>query len=181
MRLIKAENVQVKNWSGGTTKELYIYPKESEYINREFSYRISTATVDVEESTFTALPEYNRLLMILEGEMYIEHEGHHKLKMKPYDIDVFHGSWNTTSKGKVVDFNLMTNSTCSGELKYHTNITNIVIKAMKNEHRVLYVYKGSVKASEECLEGSVFVLKEDEILELTLTNESIIIESIITF
>ena len=42
--------------------------------------------------------------MILDGEMYINHEGSHHLEMKTFDIDIFDGGLNTTSKGKVIDF-----------------------------------------------------------------------------
>ena len=54
-------------WSGGTTTELGIGPEGSRYADREFLWRISSATVDLEESTFTALPDYDRIIMTLEG------------------------------------------------------------------------------------------------------------------
>jgi len=54
-------------WSGGTTTQLCIYPYAATYTGRDFIFRISTATIESEESVFTKLPGYTRILMLLEG------------------------------------------------------------------------------------------------------------------
>lgn len=102
------ENEQHKStWSGGTTTELAIYPEGASYGDRNFLWRLSSANVELEESTFTSLPEVWRYIMVLEGEMDLDHPGHHKTHLKPYEQDSFSGEWLTRSKGRVRDFNLM--------------------------------------------------------------------------
>ncbi len=94
-------------WSGGSTKELYIYPSDSSYANRDFQLRISTARVEIPSSTFTSLPGVDRRLMILDGEITIRHEKHYQKVMKPFDVDAFPGDWTTSALGTCVDFNVM--------------------------------------------------------------------------
>lgn len=105
--IIRSNVQKTTNWSGGKTTELWIWPRESQYAERNFSCRISTAVVEVEESTFTELPGYLRHLMILEGELCLSHNNGPEIHLKPYETDVFDGGDHTVSKGKVRDFNVM--------------------------------------------------------------------------
>lgn len=66
---------KTSSWSGGKTTEIFIYPPNSSYQARDFQIRISSATVEVGESNFTKLPDYNRVLMILLGQLEINHTG----------------------------------------------------------------------------------------------------------
>lgn len=182
MRVIKKQSVVTKEWSGGTTKELYIYPEESSYLKRNFTYRVSTATVDVEESAFTSLPGYNRYLMILDGVMYIDHKNQHHIEMKPFDIDIFDGSWETTSKGKVIDFNLMTSNECDGILNYHKNFDVKEFKNKNDEHKIIYIYKGKVQINDIYDEGDVLILDNNEIINITnISDETILVEATAIF
>lgn len=104
------------NWSGGTTTQIAIYPRDAVYSERNFKWRLSSARVDSEESVFTSLPGIWRLIMVLEGEMKLEHSGHHSVYLKPFEQDSFSGDWTTKSFGKVRDFNLMLAAGCVGEL-----------------------------------------------------------------
>ncbi|SMC79601.1 HutD/Ves family protein [Sporomusa malonica] len=116
VELIKQNEQTTSNWSGGTTTQIAIYPKDAIYSEKNFMWRLSSARVDLEESTFTSLPGIWRLIMVLEGEMKLEHTGHHSVYLKPFEQDSFSGDWTTTSLGKVRDFNLMMAEGCSGEL-----------------------------------------------------------------
>ncbi|MEG1931668.1 MAG: HutD family protein, partial [Pygmaiobacter sp.] len=107
------------DWSGGRTTQLYIYPEDGDYATRNFAVRISSATVETEESVFTPLPGVQRELMILEGTMTICHEGGSPKSMKPFcDVDSFSGDRETKSRGKVRDFNLMTQNGACGTLVF---------------------------------------------------------------
>ena len=57
------------NWAGGTSTEIFIYPSDGDFATRNFLFRISTATVEVEESNFTFFEGNTRHLMILKGEL----------------------------------------------------------------------------------------------------------------
>lgn len=105
--LFKEENYSTSNWTGGRTKELAIFPEESKYLDRNFIWRLSSATVETEESDFSKLPDYDRVLMVLEGEVVLSYEGQRVARLKELEQDRFDGAWKTKSFGKITDFNLM--------------------------------------------------------------------------
>lgn len=116
IRIIRKAEQSTGTWAGGTTTQLAIWPPESDYKLRNFEWRISSARVDLDESTFTALPGVHRLIMILEGKVRLTHEGHHDTTLDAFDQDSFEGGWNTLSRGRCIDFNLMTAAGCCGTL-----------------------------------------------------------------
>ena len=117
IKLIKKNEQTSNEWSGGITTQLAIYPEDADYNKRNFRWRISSAIVELEESVFTRLPDVWRLIMVIDGQMTLEHEGYHRVHLKPYEQDSFSGGWTTKSFGKVRDFNLMLAEGCSGELE----------------------------------------------------------------
>ena len=146
--LIAAENFQPKSWSGGTTTELFIFSPGASYLQRNFQFRLSTATVETDQSDFSVLPNVSRTLMVLSGEMTLHHEGQHSRHLSKFDVDEFRGDWKTSSLGKCTDFNLMTVGKTSGTL------TAIVVKAnqhinhtinVKGHWLFMYVYNGMVR------------------------------------
>lgn len=145
--ILTSDNFKTTNWSGGTTTELFIYPPTTDYRKRNFDFRLSTATVEVETSDFTQLPGIARTLMILDGQMTLSHENHHSKELGQFEVDQFEGGWKTSSLGKCTDFNLMTMGNTEGEL------STVSIEANKNiEHAIstqwdwlfVYVYGGKI-------------------------------------
>lgn len=112
-----AHEHSVSNWAGGKTTQLWIFPPGSAYVNRDFDLRLSSATVEAEESDFTALPGFHRKLMILEGEITIIHENQYIKNLKVLESDSFSGSWKTRSLGRCVDFNVMTSDKYISEIE----------------------------------------------------------------
>lgn len=94
-------------WSGGTTTQIAIAPEGALYADRDFLWRVSSATVELERSDFTPLPQYNRFISLLSGEMILAHDGGAEHALAPYEVCKFDGASETVSKGKCVDFNLM--------------------------------------------------------------------------
>ena len=97
----------VSAWSGGTTTQLAIYPENAVYADRDFLWRVSSATVDLEDSDFTPLPDYDRLIATLEGEIVLTHNGGAPLRLRPLEVHAFSGADATHSVGRCRDFNLM--------------------------------------------------------------------------
>ena len=154
-KVIKALSFKPSPWSGGETTELFIYPRDSKYVARDFQFRLSTATVNVEESTFTSLPGITRTLMVLDGEMALTHRTHHTAKLGRFDTDNFKGDWNTSSKGKCSDFNLMTAGDAGGTLEYLSvnRGKKVVFSFSANiQHVVIYVYSGQIKIEDATIE-----------------------------
>ena len=115
--IFRKKDLKTSRWSGGTTTQLAIYPYDAEYSKQNFTFRISSALVSDEKSTFTKLPNVSRLLMVLDGELKITHRNKYSKTLKKFDVDKFLGDWDTTSKGKIRDFNLMTTGKTVAELK----------------------------------------------------------------
>lgn len=106
------------NWASGTSTELFIYPASGDFQTRDFSFRISTATVDADETVFSSFPNITRTLMVLEGHLLLIHEGRYTKALNPFEQDTFSGDWDTKSKGRVKDFNLMCKGNFSGSLDH---------------------------------------------------------------
>lgn len=141
IKVIKKQGQKVNKWSGGITNQLYIYPENSSYKERDFKWRISSAIVETEESTFTKLPNIKRKIMIIDGELLLKHKNHYEKKLNKFEVDTFSGDWKTTSYGKATDFNLMTNKECTGDLEYIKMKSEIDIKPTMNLNNGNYRYE----------------------------------------
>jgi uncharacterized protein len=167
-------------WSGGSTTQLYIFPEDASYAERNFQFRISTAKVEVAESTFTSLPSFSRKLMILEGEITVHHKNQYTKRLKPFDVDTFSGDWNTSAVGTCVDFNVMTTGTIQSELTSVELAAKVVLQLSGNEHwSMLFLYpldEGvKVEMNQERIQvdkGNLFCVQElgSETIELSAEN-----------
>jgi len=117
VELVRRDQQQVSIWNGGTTTEIAICPKDAVCSRRDFVWRVSSARVASEESEFTSLPGIWRLIMVLEGDMTLEHEHHHSVRLQPFQQDAFAGDWTTRSRGMARDFNIMLSGACSGRME----------------------------------------------------------------
>ena len=80
---LKPADYATTKWSGGTTTQLAIAPKGAVYADRDFLWRLSSATVELDESDFTALPDYDRVISTLQGDMTLTHNDGEKLTLHP--------------------------------------------------------------------------------------------------
>ena len=178
IKIIKKDKLSSSKWSGGTTTQLYIYPENELYENRNFTFRISSAKVDLEESTFTKLPNIKRRIMILDGKLKLIHENHHSVTLEKFQQDTFYGDWNTKSYGKVTDFNLMLNDNADGFIEYINLENEKIINPYKNDKynnttEVFYCVRGKINISinnerEQLEAGDVAIIKNIYNLEIKL-------------
>ncbi len=70
--IVRRKEQKTAHWSGGTTTQLLISPSHTAYANFDFDYRMSYATVEVPESTFTFMPGVTRHLMVLKGSLFLQ-------------------------------------------------------------------------------------------------------------
>lgn len=179
---VEAQNVS--RWSGGTTTQLAICPRCAQYADRDFLWRVSSAVVELPESDFTPLPDYDRILMILEGELSLSHDGGEEYRISTLEQTSFDGASRTFSRGQVTDFNLMMRKgRCAGRVEA------LVLK--RNEWRgvvgrefdgsLFYCASGSAEISmhgESCrLEKGDALLAEEirEITECRITGDAAVI------
>lgn len=131
-------------WSGGTTTQLFIKP-ENFTVKDDFDIRISSATIDPGNSTFSDFSKYNRFLTILEGWIDIAHPseevnqcvGKRLEKHIPYYFD---GAIKTTSSStiKVIDFNVIWKKSLAGiEVKILDFSKNTKIDLRNGEYFIL--------------------------------------------
>lgn len=116
LEVIKAEQYKETTWSGGVTREIFIAPKGAEYATREFKVRISTATVDDEESDFTVLPGVERFLTTLSDELQLTFDDGEMVKVDNHTIVHFLGDRKVHCVGKAPDMNLMLKDGAKGEM-----------------------------------------------------------------
>lgn len=108
----------VSRWSGGATTQIAIMPPDAAYQDRDFLWRVSSATVEDGESEFTPLPDYNRWILLLDGAIDLTHGGGGPLRLEPYEPHAFDGGEHTRSRGRCTDFNLMLRKgKCAGTLR----------------------------------------------------------------
>ena len=107
LKKLSGSDYRVSAWSGGTTTQLLIAPEEAVYGDRTFLWRVSSATVELDESEFTPLPDYDRIIATLSGEIRLRHNGEEPILLQPYQIHSFSGGDRTVSRGRCIDFNLM--------------------------------------------------------------------------
>lgn len=86
-------------WTSGTTTSLYIFPENGDYSSGNFDFRISIATIEEEETTFTPLEGFQRVFTLLEGEVELIHQDKIRSQIGIGEQDVFDGVWLTKSKG----------------------------------------------------------------------------------
>ena len=117
-RIIRKEQQKESSWSGGKTYELAIFPSGAEYLDRDFFWRLSTACSDREESSFTKLPDYDRILMVLEGDVVLAHGEQRSAHLQALEQDQFDGAVKTRCFGKLIrDYNLIYAKGCGARME----------------------------------------------------------------
>lgn len=166
---LKPDNYVVSTWSGGTTTQIGIAPQGAVYAHRDFLWRISSATVDLEVSDFTPLPDYDRLIATLEGEIDVTHNGGEAIHLAPYCVHSFDGGWETRSAGKCRDFNLMTRKgVCTGRMEAITGAACVSVGGKSHDTAILYCGTGEVCVQ---VQGQAVTLKQGEALLLESPEE----------
>ncbi|SMD33267.1 Various environmental stresses-induced protein Ves [Reichenbachiella faecimaris] len=158
-------------WAKGTSQELFIYPPASDFQKRDFLFRISLATVEAEQSMFTPLPGIQRTLMLLEGKHTLTHEGHHTKKLLPFDQDIFQGDWQTCSRGKATNFNLMCREGAQGTLK-HIGVSHSeqVVCHLVADVELIYLHTGNATCEDKRLTAGDFLMIEQQSFEQVIIN-----------
>lgn len=186
LKIIKRFEQLTNSWSGGETTEIAIYPEDSAFNKRNFKWRISIATVDEAESIFTVIHGIWRKTMVIEGEMLLKHKGHHQILLKPFEQDSYSGEWQTQSKGRVKNFNLMMAEGGKGEISsLHLQKGNhhqrFIINSKKESVEAFYCINKIVtitlenSESIDLLEGDLMLLTmldKKEQIDIILSNEN---------
>jgi environmental stress-induced protein Ves len=163
IRVQKEKDCKVVNWANGTSTELFVFPADGNFQTRDFIFRISTATVEAEETTFSDFSSLTRILMILEGNITLIHEGRYTKELKPFDQDTFDGSWPTKSQGKVRDFNVMFKENVDGNVVHFAmNVGQSESFSLSGTHDFFFVQNGSFRFNDSELQKNDLLIIERE-------------------
>ena len=157
--------------------ELFIYPEGADYESRNFQFRLSTATVEVDSSNFTPLPQVHRILMLLQGKMELKHEGHHTKTLNKFDLDEFEGDWKTSSKGQCVDFNLMLRKGTKGKVSgISINKNKFHYLSLEGKLNFIYIVSGKIEIKNQIINaGTLIQFKSPSEIELSAMEPSDIV------
>lgn len=159
IRKLTKDDYTVSTWSGGTTTQLAIYPETEKYADRNFLWRISSATVDLPESDYTALPDYDRFITPLNGQMILTHDGGDETDVQPLTVHEFDGAAATHCVGVCTDFNLMLRKEKAQGFMQAVTLdeeNGILIEPLTKEQTMLFYV----------VSGTAFLKDEDDVIEL---------------
>jgi len=113
INLLSRDEIRPTNWKGGLTFEYFIYPQTAMYAERDFLFRLSSASIDIVPSEFTRFDGYCRYLVMLDQELklVINREEHTYAKE---EIIKFQSGDSVTSYIKGMDFNWMVSNKITG-------------------------------------------------------------------
>ncbi|WP_456315678.1 HutD family protein [Pseudomonas shirazensis] len=176
IRLFPKKDCTAAIWSGGLTYEYMIYPETANYSDRDFVFRISSATIEKVPSEFTKFNGYYRYLVMLDNSLQIE-VNKEKNVYEKYEIMEFNSDDDVTSYTKGIDFNWMvsekighhelkitqSNQNCNAQIillfSLHTTVIKINEKSYQLEPYDLLLIENQKKEnimldfSNECLYG----------------------------
>ena len=178
-KLLTREDYATTNWSGGTTTQLSIAPKGAVYADRDFLWRLSSATVELDHSDFTPLPDYNRFLSVLEGEIQLKIDADEPVPVSPGKVVAFDGGVPVESWGQCVDFNLMVRKGkgegCVVELRREEDFEETVTPGAGNRSLAVYCVSGSASLPRFGLEvqsGQTLLCLEGQNEPFTIKGEA---------
>lgn len=149
--LFKKEDQPVTKWTGGTTIQFLIYPFDSSLTERNFTLRISSATVETETSVFTDFSGFSRILMILEGVLKIKHESNETKTLRSFEPYQFDGGRKTSAEGIVTDFNVIWNSKLKNVSLFKIE-SDSILQVKQHQLTAVYCYKGGCTIDNKNLE-----------------------------
>ena len=164
-------------WSGGSTTQLAICPSGADYGERNFLWRLSSATVEQETSIFTPLPDYDRIISVVSGGLCLKHQSLPPVVLAPYGRHDFDGGIQTVSTGKATDFNIMTlKGRCRASLetlRLQSGSCCILsgysrMGGFERYTKAIYCAKGAVEVT---VSSGIFVLEQGELLLLSARQE----------
>ena len=116
MKITRLEDFPPVQWTGGKTWQLLIHPADASLAERNFDYRLSSASIETDRSRFTSYPGYERDLVSLTEPMMLSIFGRPQI-VQPMQVIHFYGSDTVESEGETQDLNLIKRAGLPGKLE----------------------------------------------------------------
>ena len=139
--------MRTARWSGGTTSEIFLYPRTASYAERNFIFRISTARVELDESDFTPLAGFERLIAAVDGELLLLHDedgAERRVLLEPRrSVHRFDGGTKTRSIGRARDLNLiLKKGAASGDMRFVETGEAVLLPMQGGDFALVYPLGG---------------------------------------
>lgn len=161
IEIITKDSWKTSQWAGGETHEIFLYPADGSYKDRNFTARISMATTkDASKSTFTALPGVHRFISLVDGDMHLTFEGRYDKHLQKNEVIRFEGDWEAYTLGKYLDFNFMLKG-ASGHLNFQVAAGETLVQAPNEVERLfVFVLTGEVLLNDKSVTPNSLILTD---------------------
>lgn len=119
IHILSLEQLKPNLWAGGSTYQYYLYPANSSYAEKDFLFRISSATIEQSPSVFTQFQGYTRYLSMLDNALDVTINGAAQ-HFEKQQIFLFDSNDTVVSTSLGTDFNWMIHKSIK---QHHLEIT----------------------------------------------------------
>lgn len=180
-KIISKSDLLPRIWDGGKTYEYFISPADSSYSNRDFDFRISSASIEKTPSNFTRFEAYQRYLVMLDGDLKINRNGKED-NYAQHEIFEFDSNDEIQSFSIGNDFNLMVRN---GENPFEIKVQMLSSVYQKSWMFVFAIAETRLKINQQEIKmnaNDLLVLENDQIESITFESDlEVIFGSLISF
>lgn len=153
--LISKQNININYWNGGETFEYFIYPEHTNYADKDFLFRISSATIQKVPSEFTRFSGFERFLVMLDNDLLIERNKKQEM-YKVLEIFKFNSNDRIESFSSGNDFNLIISE----------QLTNYKIQILQEEQvsKVNFIILFAIENCEVILNNEFVIMNAQDCL-----------------
>lgn len=156
--IIKKKDAGVSKWFGGEIYRYFVYPQSSSYDDKDFTLGLVGAAVNLDESDFTDYTGYGRVIMTIDNDLNLNHNGGEMIYLDKHELYAYDGGDATKSYGKANDFNIIFKK---GESFGDIRVIEL-LKGTKIEKNIAIFPDKDVFEFVFCIEGSLtFKLGEE--------------------
>lgn len=156
--IIKKEDTEISKWFGGEIYRYFVYPQSSSYDDKDFTLALVGAAVNLDESEFTDYSGYDRVIMTIDNDLNLNHNGGAMISLDKHQLYAYDGGDFTKSYGKANDFNVIFRKGKS----FGTTRTIQLTKDTVIEKDIVVVREKDVFEFVFCIEGSFLLKVGDE-------------------
>ncbi|MCI8348655.1 MAG: HutD family protein [Firmicutes bacterium] len=184
----------VCKWFGGVTRQFAIYPEGREGATAfDYDFEITSSTMDYPETEYTIYEGYDRILMIIDGKVTLNHGDGSVADLKKYDYDMFAGNMKTSSKGIATDYEMMISEENKGLIRIFESDSEKAIVDIKKDMDYELTYCGFYCDGDDCLIAvneqrfrlshgdHISIITSEEAACIIEENSGVIINSVIYF
>ncbi|MCD7836638.1 MAG: HutD family protein [Lachnospiraceae bacterium] len=148
-RIIREAEYITTQWAGGKTSQIMISPQDAAFAERMFEWRFSRATVEAQESIFTKMQGFHRILYLISGKPELHYGGGTKRLEQGMTIS-FDGNMSIHALGQGTDLNLIMNVNTEGYVEQKRAAAGEVL-LIKNIYAadccMIYILSGQINVS----------------------------------